>query len=611
MSLWNHVAGFSRSEQELDPQVLSRTLESQKVRVYQSHRALGLVVVAGSVYIYGLWDDAIPALLVAWVGLIVMLAVLRVVVCRRVEKSLVNATVPILYRNERNLFVSSLLSAAMVGSGYWWVCLTGTDQTVFAVTLLTLIYAIGTTINSSIHYAGFPLMLVVNIGQGIFFLLLFRSPPDLEVGVAMLAILILLMQFGKRNAEVFRESIRIRDENREQNIKLESDKVIIEKALNVARKANEEKNRFMAAASHDLRQPLHAMTLFLGSLRHMTTDGRMQELIDKIDETSTILHEQFNSLLDLSKFDAGVVTADQADFRLDLLLKNIADGASQEAQQKQITLHLYTTPITIRSDMLLMERMLRNLVMNAVRYTEQGSVSIQTRMQQHGLVISVIDTGEGIADEDQTRIFSDYYQVRNKVRSKSKGSGLGLAIVKRIAALLDMTIGLTSAPGAGSTFSVTVPLRLVADTAGQADSPRRSVDDSDISLERRRVLVVDDDTDILHAVEGLLRTWGCHAVGAASPDQVERLLKQDDDFDLVLMDDMLHDDMSGLDLALEMTSLLPRHRIIMATGNVNGARLAAIREAGFKVLVKPVDYQLLRQTLTDALRHRPLEAEAL
>lgn len=315
-----------------------------------------------------------------------------------------------------------------------------------------------------------------------------------------------------------------------------------------------------------------------------------------------MLHEQFNSLLDLSKFDAGVVAADQADFRLDLLLKNIADAASQEAQQKQIALHLYTAPVTIRSDMLLMERMLRNLVMNAVRYTEEGSVSIQTRELPHGLVISIIDTGVGIAEEEQTRIFSDYYQVSNKVRSKNKGSGLGLAIVKRIAALLDMTISLRSTPGAGSSFSVTIPSRLVLDTTLHAQASRRPDAADEVSLERRRVLVVDDDTAILQAVEGLLRTWGCHAVGAASPGQVARLLKHDQHFDLVIMDDMLHDDMSGLDLALELTSILPTHRIIMATGNVNGARLATIREAGFEVLVKPVDHQVLRKALMDALR---------
>src|SRR5690554_620398 len=125
MNIWDHVAGFPRYEQELAPQVLSRTLESQRLRVQQSHRALWLVAVAGGVYIYGLWDDVTPSLLVTWIGLIVLLAVMRMLVCRHVERSLTYATVPILYPNEQSQFLSSLLSAAKVSSFYWWVCLRG------------------------------------------------------------------------------------------------------------------------------------------------------------------------------------------------------------------------------------------------------------------------------------------------------------------------------------------------------------------------------------------------------------------------------------------------------------------------------------------------------
>ncbi|MEX2335491.1 MAG: hybrid sensor histidine kinase/response regulator, partial [Pseudohongiella sp.] len=471
---------------------------------------------------------------------------------------------------------------------------------VFAVTLLSLIYAIGTTINSSIHYRGFPLLLLTNLGQGIAFLSIFRSPADIEISAAMLAIMILLMQFGRRNAEVFAESIRIRDENREQNVKLEKDKLIIEKALNVARKANEEKNRFMAAASHDLRQPLHAMTLFLGSLRHMGGDERTRELIDKIDETSSLLHEQFNSLLDLSKFDAGVITADHTEFRLDALLKNIVDGVMPEAQSKNIDLHLYISPVTVHSDMLLLERMFRNLIINAVRYTDKGSVVVQARLQRAGLNISVIDTGIGIAPDDQQRIFHDYYQVSNRARSKGKGSGLGLAIVKRIAALLEMKLTLKSEPGVGSTFSVHVPGRAVVN--GGDESLQSRSDQPEGDLEGVRTLVVDDDPAILDAVTGLLRTWGCHVVSAASPEQLERLMASDHEFELVLLDDMLHDEVTGLDIARDLLQYLPRQRILLATGNVSSARLAEIREAGFNVLVKPVDYYVLRQALQDAMK---------
>lgn len=601
MSVLDRITGFSRYEQALDPQLLSLTLESQRVRVFQSHKALWLVIGSGLIYIYGLWNEVPPINLLIWMFLIMALALGRVLVCRYVENRLNFTSVSALYRNEILLYVSSILSTIAVGSGYWWVCLQGSDRAVFAVTLLSLIYAIGTTINSSIHYRGFPLLLLTNLGQGIVFLSVFRSPADIEISVAMLAIMILLMQFGRRNAEVFAESIRIRDENREQNVKLEKDKLIIEKALNVARKANEEKNRFMAAASHDLRQPLHAMTLFLGSLRHMGGNARTLELVDKIDETSSLLHEQFNSLLDLSKFDAGVITADHTEFRLDALLKNIVDGVVPEAHAKKVELHIFAVPVTVRSDMLLLERLFRNLIINAVRYTDKGSVSVQVRRQRSGLNISIIDTGIGIAPDDQQRIFRDYYQVSNRARSKGKGSGLGLAIVKRIAALLEIKLTLKSEAGVGSTFSVHVPNRAIVDDADESQMTLRD-DQPESSLDGVRTLVVDDDPAILDAVTGLLRTWGCQVVSAASPEQLERLLASDQEFELVLLDDMLHDEVTGLDIARNLLQYLPRQRILLATGNVSSVRLNEIREAGFHVLVKPVDYYVLRQALQDALK---------
>jgi signal transduction histidine kinase len=600
VKLLEKITGFSRYDQVLDPLLLSQIVESQRMRVFQSERALILVVVSSLFYLGGLWNEVDTGRLSAWLGIIVVLAVIRVLICRKIDKRIAHSTVPVLYRNELMLYFSSLLSTLAIGSGYWWICLDGDERVVFAVALLTLIYAIGTTINSSIQNRGFTWLLVSNLGQGVAFLLLAIEPADIEAGVAMLAITILLTEFGKRSAEVFNESIRIREENREQNIRLEKDKLLVEKSLNVARQANEEKNRFMAAASHDLRQPLHAMTLFLGSLRHTVTDVCTQELLDKIDETSTILHEQFNSLLDLSKFDAGVVTADESRFRLDLMLKNIADGAAQDAQQKKVALHLYSIPVVVKSDMLLMERLLRNLVNNAVRYTDKGSVSIQMRRQRNGLVISVIDTGVGISIEDQDKIFRDYYQVSNKARSKGKGSGLGLAIVKRIAALLALKITLKSQVGSGSMFNVHVPLSALVDLPEMEEISDDEMDTVQMDFAGLRILIVDDDASILDAMTGLLRTWGCSAISASSPEQVDRLLSYESDFDLVLMDDMLHDDVMGLDIAIQLSAKIPKQHIIMATANAASARLAEIKAAGFEVLVKPVDYEVLRRAIVKA-----------
>jgi signal transduction histidine kinase/CheY-like chemotaxis protein len=601
VKLLEKITGFSRYDQVLEPLLLSQIVESQRMRVFQSDRALILVLVCSFFYIIGLWGEVDSVRLLIWFGIIIALAITRVVICRRVEKRLAHSTVPVLYRNELMLYFSSLFSTLAVGSGYWWICLGSSERVVFSVVLLTLIYAIGTTINSSIQNRGFTWLLVSNLGQGIVFMWLVMEPADIEAGVAMLAITILLSEFGKRSTAVFNDSIHIREENREQNLRLEKDKLIVERSLNVARKANEEKNRFMAAASHDLRQPLHAMTLFLGSLRHTVTDSRTHELLDKIDETSTILHEQFNSLLDLSKFDAGVVTADESRFRLDLMLKNIADAAAHDAQNKNVSLHLYSIPVVIKSDMLLMERLLRNLINNAVQYTDKGSVSIQMRRQRNGLVISVNDTGFGISLEDQDKIFRDYYQVSNKARSKSKGSGLGLAIVKRIAALLAIKITLKSQVGSGSTFNVHLPASALIDAPDPLEMNEEETDTIQMDFAGLRILIVDDDASILDAMTVLLRTWGCSAISASSPEQVERLLSYESDFDLVMMDDMLHDDVMGLDIAIRLSEKIPKQRIIMATANAASARLAEIKSAGFEVLVKPVDYEVLRRAIVKAV----------
>lgn len=597
MKILDYIVGFSRYDQSLDTSLLSLTRESQRVRVAQSHKSLWLVILSGLVYLFGLWDEVDSGALVLWLSLIALASVVRVMVCRRVEAGLSLATVPALYRNEVNLYLTSLFSTLAVGAGFWMVGVGGTPRAVFALILLSLIYAIGTMVNSSIHFRGFWVLLLTNLGQAILYLTIFVQPAEIEVSAAVIAIAILLNEFARRNAMVFAESIRMRDENRAQNIKLEKDKIIIQKALDMATSANEEKNRFMAAASHDLRQPLHALTLFLGSLRHLVQDEKVLNVVDRIDETTTLLHEQFNSLLDLSKFDAGVVTADVTEFRLDHMLKNIADAAQQEAQQKGITLHLYTTPILIRSDMLLMERMVRNLVMNAVRYTDSGAVSLHTRRVQHGLNIAVIDTGVGISLDEQQRIFQDYYQVSNKARKTGKGTGLGLAIVKRIANLLDIKITLKSSLGAGSTFNMLLPNRIVVDQVVEPESVVSDQPDDSVPS-GMKVLIVDDDRAILDAMTALLHTWGCYVDAVADVESFRLYLPQAGQYDLVMLDDMLDDELTGLDLARQLQTTVSRSRILLVTGNANSARLNTLKEAGFKVLVKPVEHSLLRETLT-------------
>lgn len=247
--------------------------------------------------------------------------------------------------------------------------------------------------------------------------------------------------------------------------------------------------------------------------------------------------------------------------------------------------------------MLLMERMVRNLVTNAVRYTDSGAVSLHTRRVQHGLNIAVIDTGVGISLEEQQRIFQDYYQVSNKARQTGKGTGLGLAIVKRIANLLDIKITLKSSLGAGSTFNLLLPNRVVVDEVVEPEPVvSQSVDGQ--MLSGMKVLIVDDDRSILDAMTSLLDTWGCYVDAVADVESFRLYLPQASQYDLVMLDDMLDDELTGLDLARQLQTTVPKSKILLVTGNANSVRLNTLKEAGFKVLVKPVEHSLLHETLT-------------
>ncbi len=609
MKLFDAFAGFSKSDETLDRVYFNERVEAQRVRVSQSHLSLRLVLVVGLIYIAALWNQVPPLNVIAWIGTCILTAIVRAIACNFVKKSLENITVATLYRNELWLYFTSIANTTAMGAGYWWVCLGATDRVVFSVTLLSCIYALGTTVNSAMHSRNIPELLISNLGQGVIFLTLFKDPPNFEVAFALVAMILLLIQFCHRIAELFANSIKMRDENLEKNIRLEEQKVIIERALAVAQAANDDKNRFMAATSHDLRQPLHAMTLFLGSLRRSVNNDLSIQLVDKIDEATSILHEQFNSLLDLSKFDAGVIEANVGRGRLDILVKKVADGLLPLAQQKKLALVVDVEPVIIETDLLLLERLLRNLMLNAIKFTDSGSIKVTTSALQGDIQITVSDTGHGIGAEDQEKIFLDYYQVNNRARTKGKGSGLGLAIVKRIAALLEIGVSVKSVLGVGTDFMVTLPERLVigatsVTNAGEFPAPDPELKATDApgdDLKGVRVLLLDDDHTILDALAGLICDWGgvCHI--ASSFDEVKAILGNQQHFDLAILDDMLNEETTGLDIARYLAEEMESKRILITTGNTAKKRLLEFKNAGFEVLIKPVDRQHLLSTLRAVL----------
>ena len=231
---------------------------------------------------------------------------------------------------------------------------------------------------------------------------------------------------------------------------------ILRRQKELAEEANLSKSRFLAAASHDLRQPIHALGMFVGALaRHPMTD-EMRRLVEQIEGSVGAMDGLFNSLLDISKLDAGVVQSHVRSFAIGPLLQRISDEFAGEAQRKGLRLTLCPCSAFVASDPVLLERILRNIVSNAVRYTDQGRILVGCRRGPR-LSVQVWDTGRGIAQADRERVFQEFYQVDNFERDRAKGLGLGLAIVRRLTLLLDHPLELRSQIGRGSVFKLSLP----------------------------------------------------------------------------------------------------------------------------------------------------------
>jgi len=580
---------------------------SQTVRSHQSHRALPVVIVTGLAFSIALWNDAPRHSLVFWVVMIVVSAVVRILVCRRIASGIEEAGAEKLALNEKWFLMTALCNTILVGSGFWL------ERAVIAVTLLSCMYGIGTTVNTSIYFPTFPVILAGNMAQGVLFHSGIGGAPEIATLVAYLSIVLVLLTFGKESATMFAESIKMRVENLYLVHQLGEEKQEVEKALQLAEEANESKNRFLAAASHDLRQPLHALSLFHGGLKMELSGERAEHLMDRIDETTSVLRDQFNSLLDLSRFDAGGVDPDPKMFRVDRLLNRIVETNRPMADTRNIELILDAEVATVYTDELLFERVIQNLVSNAIRYTEIGSVRIHGSTEalpekdktNQIFVVRVEDTGLGIAKEDQTRIFEDFAQLVNPERRREQGVGLGLAIVRRIDQLLGLGLSMRSTPGAGTCFTVSLPclqseLGTVEDTAPPVlDNSRTS------TFQGFLVWTVDDDERVREAMMAQLMAWKCDVVAFETIADTKRTAVAENRLpDLLLVDDMLDGGANGLEIADWFSDRLDEDRIVLVTGNTDRQRLAQLRSTAYRVLQKPLRSSELERIIQRLVQNR-------
>jgi signal transduction histidine kinase/DNA-binding NarL/FixJ family response regulator len=367
--------------------------------------------------------------------------------------------------------------------------------------------------------------------------------------------------------------------------------------------ANLARSRFLAVATHDLRQPLHALGLFVAQLRARVEARERDRLLDRIDAAVAAMNELFKALLDISKLDAGVLTPDISEFPLDHLLTRIESTFAAAAHEKGLRLRVVPSSAWVRSDLVMLERILLNLVSNAVRYTVRGGVVIGCRHRGVQVRIDVCDSGIGIPEDQQRDVFTEFYRLGGPDREGAGGLGLGLAIVERLGRLLDHPIELISQVGRGTRFSVSVPLAAVRE---QAAVPSQLLDAIADPARGKLIVVVDDDELVLDGMRGLLQSWGCRVVAAKS-DSAALASLADHDLrpDLIISDYQLADGRTGFNaiehLRHELGAPIPA---FLMSGDTAPERLREASASGYHLLHKPIGPATLRATLNHLLRDR-------
>ncbi|MCG8690592.1 MAG: PAS domain-containing protein, partial [Minwuiales bacterium] len=292
-------------------------------------------------------------------------------------------------------------------------------------------------------------------------------------------------------------------------------------AREAAEKADRAKTRFLAAASHDLRQPLFSMRLLIDSLADATDIEQRRLIIDDIVASQTGMENMLNSLLDISKLDAGSVSPDIAYFPVQHLLDGLAGEARRYAEDIGVTFRCVPCGAIIESDQTLLRSIVQNFLTNALRYTSRGKVLLGCRRRGNALRVEVWDTGRGIPEDKHDTIFEEFYQAHNPTRDRTLGLGLGLAIAKRMADLLDHRIHMHSAPGKGSMFAVDVPLGALDAEQLESDANEPSVDMPGVA--GRQILIVEDDRQVARALGRRIGEWGYSVAHAASGQAAETL----------------------------------------------------------------------------------------
>jgi signal transduction histidine kinase/ActR/RegA family two-component response regulator len=428
-------------------------------------------------------------------------------------------------------------------------------------------------------------------------LLAMGDPAYYALSAATFLFIISVVSMGRNSARVIGESIALRFENVELigRLRVETDNA--QQAQRTAFDANVAKSKFLAAASHDLRQPIHAQGLFMEVLARSELSATQREVLANARSTWQASAEMLDTLLDFSRIEAGVVEPQPRPFHLQKLLNKIENELAPQADAKGIVYRTRETHLAGQSDPVLIELILRNLVSNAIRYTEHGGVLLACRRRGDDVWLEVWDTGIGIEVQHRQAIFREFHQLGNSERDRRKGLGLGLAITDGLVRVLGHELSLMSTPGRGSVFRLRLPLANVPIIRDDF-IPHSEPVAGELAV---RVLVIDDDETVRIGMRHLLRDWGCECETAETIEEALVLARANPP-QLLISDYRLREQRTGAEaiaaLRAEIDARLPA---LLITGDTAPERLRAARASGVLLLHKPVSPAQLYQRMVSAL----------
>jgi signal transduction histidine kinase len=504
----------------------------------------------------------------------------------------------------RTHFIFMLLAVAAggavgIGASFFLPRLPVLDQALLGSILFTM-PAAGIAVSQSSRYivAAYALSLLVPACAT---WMILHPSQALALGSLLVLYCVVLILAAADCDRLLLRSVMIRNERDRLIRDLEQRNIEVRAAMGAAEQSAHARARVLAAASHDLRQPLHALSVYTAVLAANPAPEALREVATNIDQIVRSLGSLLHGLLDLSRLSAGHYTLERRTLSLDKVIGGVCAEFERAAAAQGLALVVNIEPAQTIGDPLAIARIARNLLDNALKYTEHGSIKVSVALEnttaERPVVLAIEDTGKGIPTSEHARIFEEFYQLDNPGRDRSKGVGLGLTIVQRLCELSGAAVSVRSEPGQGTCFRVEFPA--VVASLEPSEVSRKAP--ADISLQGVRVCLVDDEMDILKSMGHLLKAWGMESFTTDSVAGAEKIFRERGKPDLLITDLRLGKGEHGAELATRMRKQFGGFPVLIITGETTSAALREATERGFKLLQKPVVAETLREAIVAEL----------